>query len=235
MTAKAGGAVVFWTGGKDSNLALYEARASGLDVRALVTLAPRAPRFLAHPLFVMQAQAAALALEHAVVEVDEPFTEGYHAALASVVNRFAVRRFVTGDIDLVDGHESWMERHAAALGCELIRPLWQRPRELVLERILEIGLRVIVTCVKTPPLDESWVGRELDRSARAELLELAVTRGVDPCGERGEYHTMALDGPGYGQRLVLDGFDVGRRGDLAYLVPHGVRLEEMPPLVHPLP
>ena len=64
MNHPAANAAVLWTGGKDSALALHEARLNGCRVRCLVTFASPEPNFLAHPLAFMKLQATALALPH---------------------------------------------------------------------------------------------------------------------------------------------------------------------------
>ena len=48
-------AIVLWTGGKDCNLALYEAREAGLEIVALLTFVPPQVEFRAHPVSVMAA------------------------------------------------------------------------------------------------------------------------------------------------------------------------------------
>ena len=77
MTSPTTNAAVLWTGGKDSALALHEARQAGCRVRGLVTFAPPEPDFLAHPIAFMKLQAAALALPHWLWPVHEPFHESY--------------------------------------------------------------------------------------------------------------------------------------------------------------
>jgi hypothetical protein len=53
--------------------------------------------------------------------------------------------------------------------------------------------------VRTPALDRSFLGRRLDPS----LLEELEARGVDLCGENGEYNTVVTDGPLFAAPLQL--------------------------------
>ena len=62
---------------------------------------------------------------------------------------------------------------------------------------------VIVTA-RAECLDESWLGRPLRRAMLADLLE----RGVDPCGERGEYHTVVTRSPLFSRPIA---FELGDR------------------------
>ena len=51
--------------------------------------------------------------------------------------------------------------------------------------------QALMVTVREPWLDESWLGRPLS----AGMKEDFDARGIDPCGERGEYHTAVVDSP----------------------------------------
>jgi uncharacterized protein (TIGR00290 family) len=209
-------AVVLWTGGKDSCLALHRAHDQGLRVTHLVTLGPKDPQFLAHPIAVMKLQAEALGLPHVLLEVREPYAHGYPAALIEMKELCAATHVITGDIDDVAGHPSALADQCIAAGLELVRPLWNASRRAVLDELQECGFRVIFSCVKTPPFDETWIGRVLDAAAMAQLEQLHRTEGVDLCGENGEYHTLVLDAPLFTHRLAVP-YVSRKKEDLAYL------------------
>jgi len=95
--------ILLWSGGKDAMQALCHAREAGHQVVALVTFAPPAPRFLAHPLSQVRRQAAALALPHRLVTIEAPFDLGYERALAALKEEWQLDGVVTGDIDSVGG------------------------------------------------------------------------------------------------------------------------------------
>jgi diphthine-ammonia ligase len=211
-------AAVLWTGGKDCSLALHEARAAGLDVRALVTFTPREPDFLAHPLPVLEAQARAAGLPHQRLVIDEPFRDGYERALRTLRDE-GVAALVTGDIAEVAGHPNWVRECAEPLGLRVETPLWGRERPALLARLLELRFHVVVSCVDTRRLPAEWVGRTLDAAAVAELHALHTSHGVDPCGENGEYHSLVLQAPFFERRVDLGGWSLTRRGPWAALAP----------------
>lgn len=80
--------------------------------------------------------------------------------------------------------------------------------------MLEEDFYIIFSCVKAPFFDESWINRRLDRPAIGEMKSI-INRGLtqdqlkngikplDLCGERGEYHTMCIDGPLYSKKVIL--------------------------------
>ncbi|HEX5008982.1 MAG TPA: hypothetical protein VFY71_01180 [Planctomycetota bacterium] len=216
-------AAVLWTGGKDCSLALHEARAAGLDVRALVTFTPRDPDFLAHPLPVLALQAQAAGLPHRRLVVEQPFRDGYERALRTLRDE-GVRVLVTGDIAEVAGHPNWVRECAEPLGLRVETPLWGRERPALLARLLELRFRVVVSCVDTRRLPAGWVGRTLDAAAVAELRALQASHGVDPSGENGEYHSLVLEAPFFAQRVDLGPCSTTPRGPWVALVPGALRL-----------
>lgn len=215
MTGSDGESVVLWTGGKDSALALVEAREQGVEVRALVTFVPPDGRFKAHPRSLMRAQADSLGLPHRSLPVDRPYAESYEQALRGLRDE-GVRYLYTGDIAEVQGHTRWLEQRVARTGLELRRPLWGRDRRSLLDRALELGLRPVVTAIRTSHLSDDWVGRPLDRAAVEELSSAPPERAIDLSGERGEYHTMTLSGPGFRRPLSLGPWSLVREGELRY-------------------
>ena len=209
--------ILLWSGGKDAMQALCHAREAGHQVVALITFAPPAPRFLAHPLSQVRRQAAALALSHQLVTIEAPFDLGYERALAALKEEWQLDGVVTGDIDSVGGAPNWIRERCRSLGLTVHTPLWQQPREALLADMLARGIVAHLSCVDTRVLAPEWVGRRLDAATLAELQQLATTRGFDACGEQGEYHTMVTDGPGFAAPLTLGHWQVARQEHLAYL------------------
>lgn len=209
--------ILLWSGGKDAMQALCHAREAGHQVVALITFAPPAPRFLAHPLSQVRRQAAALALPHRLVTIEAPFDLGYERALAALKEEWQLDGVVTGDIDSVGGAPNWIRERCRPLGLTVHTPLWQQPREALLADMLARGIVAHLSCVDTRVLAPEWVGRRLDADTLSDLQQLADRDGFDACGEQGEYHTMVTDGPGFAAPLTLGHWQVARQEHLAYL------------------
>ncbi len=210
--------ILLWSGGKDAMQALCHAREAGHQVAALVTFAPPAPRFLAHPLSQVRRQAVALALPHQLVTIEAPFDLGYERALAALKEEWQLDGVVTGDIDSVGGAPNWIRERCRSLGLTVHTPLWQQPREALLADMLARGIVAHLSCVDTRVLAPEWVGRRLDAGTLSDLQQLADRDGFDACGEQGEYHTMVTDGPGFAAPLTLGHWQVARQEHLAYLL-----------------
>lgn len=219
-------AAMLWTGGKDSSLALYEAGRSGYGVRCLITFAPPEPDFLAHPLAFMKMQAQALALPHYVVPIHEPFEKSYEIALTRLRDETGIRLVITGDIAKVGGQPNWICECCRKTGLGVHIPLWGRDQNILLRQVLDGGFKVFFSCVNTRWLDESWVGRELNNTAVAELQDVRRYTGLDLCGEEGEYHTLVADGPPFTRAIDVRSCSRRVTDLLAHMDLHELKLVE---------
>ncbi|MGB9111881.1 MAG: hypothetical protein WCF24_04045 [Acidimicrobiales bacterium] len=205
-----------WSTGKDSTLALHRARSdSSLDVVGLLTTVnSTADRVAMHAVrrSLLEAQAEALGLPLHVVDLPWPCPNATYEALMSSAVATAVdsgiERVVFGDIFLTDIRE-YRESMLEGTGLSPLFPLWHRRTEELAAEMIAAGIRAIVTCVDPTQAPPEIAGRFYD----AQLLR-ELPSGVDPCGENGEFHTFAVDGPGFsfpldvtvGEVVERDGF-----------------------------
>jgi diphthine-ammonia ligase len=218
-------AAVLWTGGKDSALAFYEAQRTGQDIQRLVTFAPEGANFLAHPIAFMQLQAEAVGLPHETITIAEPFREGYEKAIGDLKEKKGIETLVTGDISLVDGRPNWIRECCRPSGMEVLTPLWEQDRLGLLKRLLNQGFRVILSGGYRPWFTEDWLGRELNNESLEDLCCLRQEKGIDLCGEQGEYHTMVLDSPFFKKRIIVDSFRISRHESLWFMDSPAYHLE----------
>lgn len=125
------------------------------------------------------------------------YDEAFDSALDEA-SRLGVTHVIFGDI-LFDEHREWAERRSAAKGLTAVEPLWQIPTIDLFREFLALGARARIVTVRSSKLDESYLGRELDEN----LLPEFTSREVDPCGERGEYHTLVTACPAFSRPLRL--------------------------------
>lgn len=210
-----------WSGGKDSALALLRAReAGGRPLALLNMLDETGTRSRSHGLRpeVLAAQAAALGLPLWTARASWASYGREFTALLTRAAGAGAQAAVFGDIDLQD-HRDWEERVCAAAGLEAVLPLWNEPRRALVEEGLRRGLRARIVAVREDALPAGLLGRLLDPALLDEIERL----GADACGERGEYHTVVVDGPGFAAPLRLCAGAVHRAGGVATL---DLRLEE---------
>lgn len=104
--------------------------------------------------------------------------------------RAGARACVFGDIDM-EGHRQWNEERCRAAGLEAVMPLWGDDREKLVYEVIDAGYKCVIKCVKNGMLPECFVGKLLSRDIVDEMRRY----DVDLCGENGEYHTIAVNGP----------------------------------------
>lgn len=190
---------LMWSGGKDSALALQRARSSGLEITTLLNFYDQATgrvRFHATPVEMLRNQAISLGLELRAIGTSWPEMD---ACFREELERLRSEEFagvVFGDIHLADVR-AWYEERVTAAGLEHIEPLWGDASANLLEEYVRSGGRAVITCVELSKLDESWLGRIVDEGF---LSDIAATK-IDACGENGEYHSFAYEGPGFSRPL----------------------------------
>lgn len=220
---------VSWSGGKDSCLALHKAMVKGFDVAFITTFLWETPAFW-HPLEFVPLQAEALGIRHVLTKVKEPYFGEYREAISKFTTEEGIEGIVTGDIALVDNdgrafHQAWMDNVCKGLNIEVIKPLWARDRLEILNELLSEGFRIVFTCVKEPWFDEAWLGRELDKKCLKDLLRLRDKYGMDICGEKGEYHTVVIDGPIFNKAIRIVEFTREKKDSIFYMKPTKISLE----------
>jgi uncharacterized protein (TIGR00290 family) len=192
---------VWFSGGKDSMLALDRAVRAGCTGLRLVTLYDHDSgrvRFHGVPAEVMRAQADALGLPmRCYSTTPSTFEEVFLAALAEQ-RAEGIGGVIFGNIHLADVR-AWYEERVRAAGLEHIEPIWGEPPVMLVREVIARGYRAVLTCVEAACADRAWLGRPIT----PELVDTFAAAGIDPCGERGEYHTLVTDGPLFRHPLAV--------------------------------
>ncbi|MES2128646.1 MAG: diphthine--ammonia ligase [Pseudomonadota bacterium] len=193
-------ALVSWSGGKDSCLALWRAQCAGTTIALLITAMDEAgekSRSHGIPPTLLQAQADALGAPLAFYGTSwKTYEEKFIAMLADARAR-GIDAAIFGDIDLVP-HREWEEKVCGAAGLVATLPLWGEARRKLVDEFLGAGFKAVVVCVNGTWLGPEFVGREFDAAFLADLPP-----GVDACGENGEFHTFVYDGPAFRHRVTF--------------------------------
>ncbi len=200
--------VLSWSGGKDSSLALQALRADpGVRVVALLTSVTAGyDRISIHGVrrALLEAQAASLGLP--LVEItlqpqcsNAEYDAAFQQGLATIRQRFPqATEIAFGDLFLEDVR-AYREQALAGSGFAPRFPLWGTPTPALAARFVTDGFVAHLVCVDTQQLDAAFAGRPFDDALLASLPE-----SVDPCGERGEFHTFVSDGPIFAHPIACD-------------------------------
>lgn len=190
-----------WSGGKDSCLALHQAIQNGGRPQYLLTmLTESGERSRSHglPLALLQRQAQALRIPLVMRSASWAEYEAVFISALSEMETQGIRAGVFGDID-IEAHRQWCEGVCATARITAYHPLWQRKRRDLLEEFIRLGFKAMIVTVKQSVMDRRFLGRMLDPALIREIEDT----GIDASGERGEYHTVVIDGPRFSAPVPL--------------------------------
>lgn len=211
-------ALISWSSGKDSAWALNVLRQSGeYEIAGLLTTMNAAfDRVAMHGTrrAVLEAQAEAAGLPLRAIPLPWPCSnEQYEAAMRdacaqAVADGIEVIAF--GDLFLEDVR-AYREQKLAGTGLTPVFPLWGMPTDALVRQMLAGGLKARIVCLDPKKLPKEFAGRDLDEAALA-----AMPGGVDPCAERGEFHTVAYAGPMFREIIPLESGEVVERDGFVF-------------------
>jgi ABC transporter with metal-binding/Fe-S-binding domain ATP-binding protein len=208
-----------FSGGKDSSWALYQAMESGREVSHLVTVHPGEDSYMYHVPATRLARLAAESIGLPLIEVDPGEFEAASATDSSAQGDRelepleAALEDLAGEIDLAgvtagavesEYQTSRIRGMCDRLGIDLFAPLWGGDPRGLAEAMLDAGFEIRIIRVAAAGLDESWLGRRLDRATLDDLAALNEEYGVHLLGEGGEFETLVVGGPHMDRRLELD-------------------------------
>jgi diphthine-ammonia ligase len=206
-----------WSGGKDCCLSLYRSIKSGMDVRYLVNMVTAdGKRSCSHGMSaaVVKKQAEALGIPI----VQKPTTgDNYGDVFTATLKELrqeGVTGGVFGDIDF-NPHREWIEKICAPAGITPHLPLWLEDQSKLMEEFLAAGYKAVIVAVKADLLGKEALGRTIDK----EFLKYikGLDKGITPCGEAGEFHSLVIDGPLFKKRLVIKESEKVTWGDHHFL------------------
>ena len=186
-----------WTGGKDSSLALYEIQKANTHRVAglLTTVTEDYDRISMHGVrrVLLEAQAEALGLPLRKIMIPKDATNAvYESRMRALLEeglREGIDTVAFGDIFLED-LKLYREKNLAQLEMKGLFPIWKRDTAELAQTFIRLGFKAALACVDTAFLDPSFAGRSYDGDLLRDLPP-----NVDPCGENGEFHSFAFDGP----------------------------------------
>jgi uncharacterized protein (TIGR00290 family) len=186
-----------WSSGKDSALALYYLlQSKSYSVTCLLTsINERHQRVTMHglrsELLCRQIEAIGIKNERVLLP-EQPDHATYETTMLEKVSFLKSQGFTHaafGDIFLEDLRK-YREEQLRKQNIECVFPLWKQNTRDLLSQFIRLGFKAVVVCVNASLLDKSFAGRVIDEDFLNDL-----PKGVDPCGENGEFHTFCYHAP----------------------------------------
>ena len=211
-------AIMSWSGGKDSSMALYYAKQDeGLNVESLITTVTEGyDRISMHgvrrTLLKQQSESIGIPVEEVIISQvcsNEEYDARFKEKLL-VFKKKGVKQVVIGDIFLED-LKKYREERLAEIDMTGIFPIWKRDTTELAKTFIDLGFKAIITCVDSEKLDRSFAGRDFDRQFLSDLPS-----HIDPCGENGEFHTFVTDGPIFQSAISCQKGDIVLRDNRFY-------------------
>jgi uncharacterized protein (TIGR00290 family) len=198
--------LVSWSSGKDSAWMLHVLKQDpSIEVGGLLTtMNEEFDRVAMHAVRrrLLEAQAEAADVPLRTVQLPWPCTnEQYEERMRVAVSRAVAEGFTHvafGDLFLEDVRK-YREQKLAGTGLTPLFPIWGIPTDQLAKQMIEGGLRSVLTCINPKHLDRSFAGRQFDRALLDDLPS-----EVDKCGERGEFHSFAWNGPMFNHPVAIE-------------------------------
>jgi uncharacterized protein (TIGR00290 family) len=208
-------AIVSWSGGKDSMLALHRVLDAGtFKIESLLTTVTSGyDRISMHGVRVdlLREQARSLGLPLSVCLISPKATNGqYEDAMIRCLVQFAakgIKHVICGDLFLADIRD-YRARLFERVGMQGAFPLWLENTRALADEFISAGYKATLCCVDPKAISEDFAGRSYD-----DLLLAELPAGCDPCGENGEFHSFVYDGPLFSAPVkIAAGESVTREG-----------------------
>jgi diphthine-ammonia ligase len=219
---------VLFSGGKDSTLTLHLA-AEKEEVACLITMVSKNKEsYMFHTpnidVTALQAEALGLPLISVITEGrKEEELADLEKAIAEAKNRFQIDGVVTGAVESVY-QASRVQRICNHLDVWCLNPLWKDDQKVLLETLVKRRFQVIISGIFAYPLDEEWLGTQIDAQVIARLVELRSQYGISPSGEGGEIETTVLDAPMFKQKIEIVDHVVEAKGNCGVYIIKQARL-----------
>jgi len=219
---------VLFSGGKDSTLALHKA-AEKEEVVCLITLvSENKESFMFHTPNIdataLQAEAMDLPLIRKVTEgKPEEELKDLEEAIAQAVKDCKITGVVTGAVESAYQSKR-IQGVCDGLNVSCISPLWKKKQKALLEELVVKGFKVIISGVFAYPLDESWLGKEIDKELIERLSLLGKEFDLSIAGEGGEIETTVLDAPLFKKKIEILDSAVEAKGNSGVFIIKRARL-----------
>ena len=211
-------AAVLFSGGKDSCMAAYLAKQKGYELSCLISVySKNKESYMFHTPSIKRTKQQAKVMEVPLIVQKtagkkEEELKDLEKAIKKAKHDFGIQTIVTGAIKSIY-QKSRIQKICDKLNLECFNPLWHMDEFEYLNELIKAKFKIIIIGVFAYPLDESWLGKEINKKFIEEARELHKKYKIHPAGEGGEFETFVLDCPLFKNGLKVKSFKDFKEGE----------------------
>jgi len=207
-----------FSGGKDSNYAIYIAKKNGYEISCLILIiSENRESYMFHTPSIEKTKIQAGCMDIPIVikktkgEKEKELND-LTQAIRIAKEKYKIEGVLTGAIKSVY-QASRIQKICDELNLECFNPLWQKDQIKLLDELIKNKFKVIITSVSAFPLNKSWLGREINKNFIKEIKLMYKKYGINPAGEGGEFETFVLDCPLFKKELKIKNKKIFSEGE----------------------
>lgn len=207
---------ILFSGGKDSSYACYLAKKNGYQIKCLITIISKNKEsFMFHTPSITKVKKQAISMKIPLIAIKtkgekEKELVDLEKAIKKAIDEYKIQGVVTGAIESIY-QSSRVQIICNKLNIECFNPLWQKNQLELLNDLIKNNFETIITGVFAYPLNEKWLGRNINKKFVKDINKLNEKYRINPSGEGGEYESFVLNCPLFKKKLRIINFrDYGK-------------------------
>jgi diphthine-ammonia ligase len=214
-------AAVLFSGGKDSTYGAYIARKTGYELTCLISIfSKNKESYMFHTPSIEQVKSQAEAMNIPIIiektkgEKEEELKD-LEKAIEKAKKKYKFSALITGALHS-EYQASRIKIICDKLNLKCFNPLWHKDEISYLHELIDADFKIIITGVFAFPLDQSWLGRTIDKDFINEVSKLKDKYKIHAAGEGGEFETFVLNCPLFKHELKVKSYEDIKEGENSF-------------------
>jgi len=219
-----------FTGGKDSVYATYLAQQAGHQISCLLSIESKnlhSYMFHTPNISLTSLQAEAMGIPIIIKKTlgeKEVELKDLKVLIQEAVKKYKIDGIITGAVGSVY-QASRIQKICSELGLWCFNPLWLKDQVELLNELEQLGFESIIGGVFAYPLDETFLGKPLNKKMIVKLIELNKKYQINPAGEGGEIETFVINCPLFKKKIIIKDFEIKYKDHTGFFVIKEAKLE----------
>jgi len=197
---------VLYSGGKDSNLALWIMKRQNYNISCLISIVPESNdsyMYQKPDVSVLKKQAKALEVPLITKKtkgIKEEELKELILALKNAKTKYNIQGVVSGAL-FSNYQRERIQKICNDLGLRMFSPLWHKKQEDELKELLDNGFQIMIVKIAGYGMSKEWLGKIINQEDLRKLKVLNKKYGFNVAGEGGEYETIVVDAPTFKKKI----------------------------------